>query len=101
PFFVVIARRIGRELQVLTREGMEHQAEMSATMTERFNVSGAMLVKLFGDPERERDGFAERAEPLREVNVRAAVVNQVLVVALTFVIAVGTVIVFWVGGRLA
>jgi ATP-binding cassette, subfamily B, bacterial len=101
PGFVLLARHIGRRLQGLTREGMEQSASMSATMTERFNVSGALLVHLFGDPRRERDAFADRADAVRAVGVRSAVTNQILVVGLTLVITLGTVVVFWLGGRLA
>jgi ATP-binding cassette subfamily B protein len=70
-------------------------------MNERFNVAGALLVKIFGSYRREREDFEARADKVREIGIRQAVVNQQLVVALSFVVAIGTVTVFWFGGRLA
>ncbi len=61
PLFILPARLVGRRLQRLTRESMQLDAAMGSTMTERFNVAGAMLVKLFGRPREESEAFAERA----------------------------------------
>ena len=61
PLFILPARLVGRRMQRLTRESMQLNAEMSSTMTERFNVAGAMLVKLFGRPREETDAFSLRA----------------------------------------
>ena len=61
PLFVLPAKRVGRRLQTITREQMNLNASMNTTMTERFNVSGAMLVKLFGDPDAEAASFSNRA----------------------------------------
>ncbi len=63
PVFVLPAKRVGRKLSVITRESYGLNAQMNNTMTERFNVSGALLVKLFGRPEQERDEFEQKAGP--------------------------------------
>jgi ATP-binding cassette subfamily B protein len=101
PVFLLLAKYIGTQLQEITRESMHTNAVMGATMSERFNVAGALLVKIFGSYRRERDEFQGRADKVREIGIRQAVVNQQLVVALSFVVAIGTVTVFWFGGRLA
>jgi ATP-binding cassette, subfamily B, bacterial len=101
PLFVIPARRVGERLQGLTREGMELNAGMNSRMTERFNVAGAMLVKLFGRYDEETDEFAGRAERVADIGVKQALVGRVFFVTLAFVGAVGVAIVYWVGGRLA
>ena len=100
PAFIIPARRIGRKLQVITRDGFMVDASMSNTIAERFNVAGALVVKLFGRQDRERDQFAERAARVRDIGVRSAMYSRVLMVALGFVAAVGTAIVYFVGGRM-
>ncbi len=100
PAFVIPARRIGRKLQVITRDGFMVNATMSNTIAERFNVAGALVVKLFGRQDRERDEFATRAAQVRDIGVASAMYSRVLMVALGFVAAVGTAIVYFVGGRL-
>ncbi|MGZ6964554.1 MAG: ABC transporter ATP-binding protein [Acidimicrobiia bacterium] len=101
PAFIIPARRIGRRLQGVTREGFQLDASMNNTIAERFNVSGALVVKLFGNHDRERDHFAERAARVRDIGVTSAVYSSALFVALGFVSAVGTAVVYYVGGRLA
>jgi ATP-binding cassette subfamily B protein len=100
PFFILPARRIGRHLQVITREGFQLNASMNNTIIERFNVAGALVVKLFGKHDRESEQFSERAGRVRDIGVQSAMYSTVLVVALTFVAAVGTAIVYFVGGNL-
>ena len=100
PMFIIPARRVGRKLAAITREGMDLNAGMNTQMTERFNVSGAMLVKLFGNPNRERDEFANRAGRVREIGVRSAMYSRTFVIALTLVGALGTAAVYWIGGHL-
>ncbi len=100
PAFIIPARRIGRRLQVITRDGFILNASMSNTIAERFNVSGALVVKLFGKQAKERDQFADRAAQVRDIGVTSAMYSRVLMVALGFVAAVGTAIVYYVGGRL-
>ncbi|MCU1498199.1 MAG: ABC-type multidrug transport system, ATPase and permease component [Acidimicrobiales bacterium] len=100
PVFLLPAKRIGRRLAGITREGFDLNASMNTTMTERFGVSGALLVKLFGQHDRERDGFAERASRVRDIGVRSAMYSRTFVVALTLVGAVGTAVIYLIGGRL-
>jgi ATP-binding cassette subfamily B protein len=101
PAFIIPARRIGRKLQVVTRESFQLDASMNNTIAERFNVSGALVVKLFGNHERERDSFAQRAGRVRDIGVTTAMYSRVLYAALGLVAAVGTAVVYYVGGRLA
>jgi ATP-binding cassette, subfamily B, bacterial len=100
PAFIIPARRIGRRLQTVTRESFTLDASMNNTIAERFNVSGALVVKLFGNHDRERDYFAERAARVRDIGVTSAMYSRVLFVALGFVAAVGTAVVYLVGGQL-
>ncbi|MGH9048936.1 MAG: ABC transporter ATP-binding protein [Acidimicrobiia bacterium] len=100
PAFIIPARRIGRRLQTITREGMQLNASMNNTIAERFNVAGALVVKLFGRHERERDGFEKRAGRVRDIGLASAMYSRVLFVALGLVAAVGTAVVYFVGGNL-
>jgi ATP-binding cassette, subfamily B, bacterial len=101
PAFIIPAKRIGRRLQVVTREAMQLDASMNTTIAERFNVAGALVVKLFGRHDRERDHFAERAARVRDIGVTTAMYNRVLFVALGFVAAVGSAVVYLIGGNIA
>lgn len=100
PVFIVPARRVGRRLQSISREQMQHNAAMNTQMTERFNVSGAALVKLFGSPDRENEAFGSRAEAVRDAGVRAAMLGRVFFVALGLVAAVGTAAIYGIGAQL-
>jgi ATP-binding cassette subfamily B protein len=101
PLFVVPARRVGRNLSAITRQGMDLNASMNTQMTERFNVSGALVVKLFGRHRHERDEFADRADKVRAIGVKSAMYSRTFMTALTLVGSVGTAAVYWIGGRLA
>jgi ATP-binding cassette, subfamily B, bacterial len=101
PLFIWPARRIGPRMQRLTREGMQLNAEMNNLTVERFNVAGALLAKLFGQRDVERDRFATRAAGVRNIGVRTAIYGRILFVALGLVAAVGTAVVYFVGGNLA
>ncbi len=100
PLFLLPARRVGRRLQRLTRESMQLDAAMGSTMTERFNVAGAMLVKLFGRPREESDVFAERACRVRDIGVTQAMYGTVFFIALTMLAALATAVVYGLGGTL-
>jgi ATP-binding cassette subfamily B protein len=100
PIFVFPAKRVGRRLQRITREGMDLNAAMNTQMTERFNVAGALLVKLFGSPDREIDEFGQRAGRVRDIGVRSAMYGRTFFIALGLVAAVGTAAVYWIGGQL-
>jgi ATP-binding cassette, subfamily B, bacterial len=100
PLFILPARLVGRRMQRLTRESMQLNAQMGSTMTERFNVAGAMLVKLFGRPEEESAAFAGRAAQVRDIGVVTAMYGQVFFVALTMLTSLVTSVVYGVGGTL-
>ncbi len=100
PVFVVPAKRVGRRLQDITRESFDLNASMNTTMTERFNVSGALLVKLFGRHDDERRQFTDRAGRVRDIGVRSAMYGRTFFTSLTLVGAVGTAVIYLVGGRL-
>jgi ATP-binding cassette subfamily B protein len=99
PVFVLAAKFAGRKLQALTRESMQLNADMNTLMTERFNVAGATLVKLFGRYGREADGFGERAVRVADVGVRSAVVGRLFFATMSLVGALGTAAVYLVGGQ--
>jgi ATP-binding cassette subfamily B protein len=100
PLFLLPARRVGRRLQRLTRESMQLDAAMGSTMTERFNVAGAMLVKLFGRPREESEVFAERAGRVRDIGVTQSMYSQVFFTSLSLLAALATAVVYGVGGSL-
>src|SRR5512142_1279757 len=100
PLFILPARLVGRRMQRLTRESMQLNAEMGSTMTERFNVAGAMLVKLFGRPREETDTFSLRAGRVRDIGVVTAMYGQVFFVALTLLASLVTAVVYGLGGTL-
>jgi ATP-binding cassette subfamily B protein len=100
PIFLIPARLVGRRLQRLTRESMQLDAAMGSTMTERFNVAGAMLVKLFGRPREESVTFGDRAARVRDIGVVQAMYGSALFIALTLLASLSTAIVYGVGGTL-
>lgn len=100
PIFIIPARRVGIRLQDISRQQMQHNAAMNTQMTERFNVSGASLVKLFGSLDRENETFAKRANAVRDAGVRAAMLGRVFFVALALVAAVGTAAIYGVGAQM-
>ncbi len=101
PIFLVPAKLVGRKLADLTRQQMQLNGDMSATMTERFSVSGALLVTLFGRSVEEHDRFAERAGAVRDVSVRIAMNGRFFITSLGLVAALATALVYGVGGSLA
>ncbi|SDY02891.1 ATP-binding cassette, subfamily B [Modestobacter sp. DSM 44400] len=101
PLFVVPAKRIGKRLQEITRESYGLNASMNATMTERFNVAGALLVKLFGRPSAEAEAFRSRAGRVRDIGVLSAMYGRTFFTALTLVAALATALVYGLGGTLA
>ncbi|WP_159944625.1 MULTISPECIES: ABC transporter ATP-binding protein [unclassified Nocardiopsis] len=101
PLFVVPAKLIGRRLAHISRDAMDTNADMSSLMTERFNVGGAMLVKLYGRPDEESAGFARRAARVRELGVRQAVFGSLLFSLLGLITALAMAMVYGVGGVLA
>jgi ATP-binding cassette subfamily B protein len=100
PLFIWPARRLGKRMQRLARESMQLNAEMGSTMTERFNVAGAMLVKLFGRPRTESELFAAKAAKVRDIGVTRDMYGQVFIIAITLLTALFTAVVYGVGGSL-
>jgi ATP-binding cassette, subfamily B, bacterial len=100
PLFIFPARRLGRRMQRLTRQSMQLDAEMGSMMNERFNVAGAMLVKLFGRPREESELFSGKAAKVRDIGVVTAMYGQVFFVAITLLAALITAVVYGVGGSM-
>jgi len=100
PAFIVPARRVGKRLQAIAAKQMDLNAQMNTQMQERFNVAGALLVKLFGRHRDEVDAFAGRAAGVRDSGVLAAMYGRVFFVALGLVGALGAVAVYGVGAQL-
>jgi ATP-binding cassette, subfamily B, bacterial len=100
PLFILPARLVGRRLQRLTRESMQLNAEMGSMMTERFNVAGALLVKLFGRPRQESEAFGGRALKVRDIGVARDMYGQVFFVTLTLLASLVTAVVYGLGGTL-
>jgi ATP-binding cassette, subfamily B, bacterial len=101
PIFVLPARWFGRKLQALTRESYGLNASMNTTTTERFNVSGALLVILFGRPEVEAESFSDRAGRVRDIGITTAMYGRVFIVALGLVAALAQALTYGLGGTLA
>ncbi len=101
PVFIVPARRVGKRLAEITRESYGLDAKMNATMTERFGVSGALLVKLFGRPEVEADRFGERAARVRDIGVQQAMYSRTFFVAMLLVASLAQALTYGLGGWLA
>ena len=101
PLFILPARWVGVRLQELSREGMKLNAEMNTVMTERFNVSGALLVKLFGRMPDEQKLFHDKAERVADIGVKTAMHGRALFAALGLVGSLATALVYLVGGRIA
>ncbi len=101
PIFVVPARKMGNRLAKITREAYELNATMNTTMTERFNVSGALLVKLFGRPDQELTEFSDRAGRVRDIGVRQALYARLFFTALLLTASLATAVVYGWGGVLA
>ncbi|CAB4541420.1 MAG: ATP-binding cassette domain-containing protein [Actinobacteria bacterium] len=101
PMFLIPTKWVGRKLQSLTRESFNLNAQMSSTMTERFNVSGAMLVTLYGQPEQEKESFRGRARKVADIGITMALLNRLFFIALTSVAAIATAFAYGIGGHLA
>jgi ATP-binding cassette subfamily B protein len=101
PVFLIPTKWVGRKLQGYTRQSFDLNAGMSATMTERFNVSGALLVSLYGDSKKEKSEFAEKARRVADIGISIAMLNRIFFIALTSVAAVATAVAYGIGGHLA
>jgi ATP-binding cassette subfamily B protein len=101
PIFLLPARYMGRRLAALTRQQMQLNAELGGRTTERFNVAGALLVKLFGRPAEEEQEYRERAAGVRDAGIRIAMNSRVFYTSLLLVASLATALVYGVGGVLA
>ena len=101
PVFLLPTKWVGRKLQGYTRQSFDINAQMSANMTERFNVSGALLVSLYGDAKKEKDEFALKARRVADIGISIAMLNRIFFIALTSIAAVATAVAYGIGGHLA
>jgi len=100
PFFILPARRVGTLLRSVTRDSMNMNARMNAMMNETLNVSGALLVKIFGRGDDENARFRDKAAGVRDVGIRQAVIGRWFFMGLSLASSIGTALVFWWGGML-
>ena len=100
PLFVLPTKKFGKVLQRLVQQRMERDATMNSQMTERFHVGGALLVKLFGNYDSEAQRFAAKAADVRDMGVKTAMYGRVLYMSFTVAAAIGTALVYWLGGRM-
>ena len=101
PVFLAPTKWIGARLQGYTRDSFEINGEMSSTMTERFNVSGALLVKLYGDLDQESQVFRKKARKVADLGISMAMLNTFFFIALISIAALATAIAYGIGGHLA
>jgi ATP-binding cassette subfamily B protein len=101
PVFILPARRIGKRLADITRESYQLDAKMNATMTERFGVAGALLVKLFGRPDAEAKRFGDRAERVRDIGIESAMYSRTFFVAMLLVASLAQALTYGLGGWFA
>ncbi len=101
PVFLIPTKWIGKKLQEYTRRSFQLNAEMSSTMTERFNVSGALLVALYGDKKQESKNFSAKARNVADMGISIAMLNRIFFIAMTSVAAVATAFAYGIGGHLA
>lgn len=100
PLFILIARQLGTRLRDIAREQMQYNAEMNAMMNETLNISGSLLVKLFGRRDEEVERFNSRGQAVRDAGIRRAVIGSQFFVLISLVSVIGTALVYWVGGYL-
>lgn len=101
PLFIYPTKWVGRKIQQLTRQSFDLNAKMSSTMTERFNVSGAILVSLYGNPASESKLFSERARKVADIGIHMGMLNRLFFTSLTSVAAVATAFAYGFGGHMA
>ena len=101
PIFLLPSRMMGRKIQGLTRDSMNGNAEMSGMMNERFNVSGALLVSLYGDGRSEGASFRGKARKVADIGIKIALANRIFFIGLTLVASISTAIAYGLGGHLA
>ncbi|HVL50190.1 MAG TPA: ABC transporter ATP-binding protein [Actinomycetota bacterium] len=100
PLFILPTKRVAKVLQGLVQQRMERDATMNNQMTERFHVGGALLVKLFGNYAAESQRFSKKAADVRDIGVKTAMYGRLLFMSFTVASAIGTALVYWLGGRM-
>lgn len=101
PIFLIPTKYVGRRLAQFTQQSYELNAEMGSTMTERFNVSGALLVKLYGEPDKEALNFRSKARKVADIGINMAMLNTFFFIALISVASIATAFAYGVGGHFA
>ncbi len=101
PLFLIPTKWVGKKIQRLTLASFNLNAEMASTMTERFNVSGALLVTLYGKPETERESFRLKARRVADIGIQTAMLNRIFFMTITTIAAVASALAYGIGGHLA
>ena len=101
PLFLIPTKWVGKKIQSLTLASFNLNAEMASTMTERFNVSGALLVSLYGEPAKEREGFRAKARRVADIGIHTAMLNRIFFMSITTIAALATAFAYGIGGHLA
>ena len=101
PLFLIPTKWVGKKIQRLTLASFNLNAEMASTMTERFNVSGALLVTLYGKPENERESFRQKARRVADIGIQTAMLNRIFFMTITTIAAVASALAYGIGGHLA
>ncbi|HEX2623102.1 MAG TPA: ABC transporter ATP-binding protein, partial [Phototrophicaceae bacterium] len=100
PVFIYVARQVGGVLREIARDQMKYNAQMNSMMNETLNISGALLVKLFGRAKQEVDRFDDRAGKVRDIGIHRAVLGARFFVVISLISAFGIALVYWIGGHL-
>lgn len=101
PIFLIPTKWVGKQIQALTLKSFSLNAEMSSTMSERFNVSGALLVTLYGRPEREKKSFRHKARQVADIGIQTAMLNRIFYLSILSIAAIATAFAYGIGGHLA
>ncbi len=101
PLFLIPTKWVGKKIQGLTLASFTLNAEMASTMTERFNVSGALLVTLYGEPMREKESFRRKARRVADIGIQTAMLNRIFFMAITTIAAIASALAYGIGGHLA
>jgi len=101
PIFLLPTKWVGKQIQMLTLKSFSLNAEMSSIMTERFNVSGALLVSLYGRPENEKRNFRLKARNVADIGIQTAMLSRVFYLTILSIAAIATAIAYGIGGHLA
>jgi len=101
PIFLLPTKWVGKQIQMLTLKSFSLNAEMSSIMTERFNVSGALLVSLYGRPENEKRNFRSKARNVADIGIQTAMLSRVFYLTILSIAAIATAIAYGIGGHLA